>query len=146
MKKLWIPLLVITLAVLVLAGALIYLFVALPGLRQQAEQTPEIEFRSVQDYLTDTWADYAYESLEDGVLTLAYALPGTYEQLKAHGVDAGYDAVAAGHLETAAPLILRGCDIECNVVLREIVIRGISSDGQEVYRASTLTGVTACWD
>lgn len=145
MKKIWIAIAVIVLALLVLAGTLIYLLVALPRLSQQQTETGPGGFLTVEGYVAETWQDYRFVSCKNGVLTLEYNLSGTYAQLQKHGPAAGYDAVAAGHLDTGK-LIRQGCNLRCNVVLREVVVLGISSDGKEVYRASTVDGVTACWD
>ena len=145
MKKFGIPLLAVCLALLVLAGALLWLFLTLPKLGKQAEQTQTLAPKALEEYLKETWPDYRLVGCADGVLTLEYDLPAGYETLQKHGLSAGYDAVAAGHLDTAA-LMIQGADMQCGVVLSEVVVLGISSDGQEVYRASTVDGVTACWD
>lgn len=145
MKKFWLPLLAIGLALLVLGGALVYLLIALPRLTSKPEEPTTPEFASVEDYLAENWTGYRFRSLEDGVLSLDYDLKGSFDQIQKHGAAAGYDAIAAGNLETAE-LIRKGCNMQCDVILREIVIRGVSEDGKQAYTASTLSGVSACWD
>lgn len=145
MKKIWIPIVAILLAVAVLGGALIYLLIAVPRVTSQPEEPTLPEFRSVEDYIATDWKDYRFVRLQNDVLTLEYDLSGSFEQLQKHGVAAGFDAVAAGNLDTAM-LIIKGCNMQCDVVLREVVVLGISSDGQQAYRASTADGITACWD
>ncbi len=144
MKKIWIAILAIALALVILLGALVYLFVVLPRLGKQTEGQREAQ-QSAEAYLEENWPDYRFVSLEDGTLTLEYPLPGSFDQLQKHGPAAGYDAVAEGHLETGT-LILQGCERYCGLKLQELVVIGRSSDDKEVYRASTVEGVTACWD
>ena len=143
MKKIWIAILAIVFALLILVGSMIYLLVVLPRLGKQAQQ--EGGRLSVEAYLEQTWPDYGYVSLEDGVLTLDYRLPGSFEQLQKHGPAAGYDEVAEGHLETGK-LMIQGCERYCGIKLKEVLVIGRSSDDQEGYRAATVNGVTACWD
>ena len=145
MKKIWLLILVILLAVALLGGALIYVLVAVPKLTTQSDEPTMPDFISVEEYIGKEWTEYRFVSLEDGVLTLEYDLTGSFEQLQKHGLAAGYDAVAAGNLESGS-LMIHGCNMQCNVILKELVVCGISSDGKEVYRASSVSGVTACWD
>lgn len=145
MKKFILPLAAILLSLLVLVGVLVYLFIALPKLNSAADGSVQIEQSSVGDYIAAAWPDYRFESLTDGVLTLEYDLNVPFSQVQKYGPQAGYDALAAGHADTAA-LMIHGCMIQCGVQIEEIVVRGMSSDGQEAYRSSNRSGVTACWD
>ena len=145
MKKFLIPVLAIVLAVLVLIGTLVYLLLALPKAGRPKEPAEQTEAKPVADYLAETWPDFALVRCEDGVLTLQYQVKGSYEQIAKHGAAAGYGELAEGHLDTAE-LIRRGCMLQCGLDLTEIIVVGQSEDDQEVYRASTVTGVTACWE
>ena len=145
MKKIWLLIVAILLAVALLGGMLVYLLAALPKATAQPEETTLPDFVGVEDYLAESWPDYRFVSLADGVLTLEYDLAGSFEQLQKHGLAAGYDAVAAGNLDSAG-LIIKGCNMQCNVILREVVVLGVSNDGRQAYRASSVSGVSACWD
>lgn len=143
MKKIILPIVIVLLALCVLAGVLIYLFSAAAKLSGKVEDDEDTQ--QLEDYLASAWPDYEYESYDGKTLTLCRQLNNTFEQLRRFGASAGYAELAEGHLDTAA-LIAYGCTESCGLRVQEVVVRGISSDGQEAYRASTESGVTACWD
>lgn len=145
MKKLIAPLLVVLLAVLILAGVLLWLFFGAANLQKRLEQPEDAALRPLAEYLAADWPGYELDSCEQATLTLRYPVGSTFEQVRRFGEAAGYPELAASQLETAA-LIAYGCETNCGVAIREVVVRGISSDGQEVYRASTESGVQGCWE
>lgn len=158
-KTLLFPVLAIALAMLVLVGALVYLIFALPKLTRgttdlspgaQPAETAAADgdaAQTLREYAAAQFPDYRFVSYdaETSVLTLEYSLNAEYAQLQKHGVAAGYAELAADTLFNAK-LLCDGCQIDCRITVAEVIVRAVSSDGQEAYRASSLYGVTACWD
>ena len=148
-KTVLIPVAVILAALLVLAGTVVFLLAQLPKLTSAGTETTAAPSgdaaQRVEAYVAAQRPDLTFVSCDGAVLTLQYPLNASYAQLEKHGAAAGYGDLADDNL-FSAQLLLEGCTQSCGVTLREVVIIGLSSDGQEAYRASTVGGVTACWD
>ena len=145
-KKVILALAIVFLALLVLIGSLVWLLIAAQGLGGRSGADPE-STQQLQDYFREQWTNYSFHSYDAGTQTLIlhYQVNATYDQVSRHGLSAGFDELAEGHLSTAV-IIGYSCNQYCGVNPREIIIVGISSDGQEVYRASTVSGVVGCWE
>ena len=143
----------IILAALAIALALVVLTVILlllPGLLNRgvngtedgAGRSPD----SVEQYLAENWTTFRLRSWDQTAGSLALDSPWelTYEQMRRHGAEQDFDAMVQGEVENLKSLQL--ClELACGVKPKTITVRGLSSDGQEVYTAD-LNGLrSACW-
>ncbi len=101
---------------------------------------------TVEDYFEKNWPDFCpvYYDRESSAVMLQKQIDATYEQACQFGKEV-YEDLALGHVGTME-VMLDGCEANCSVELSDIVISGISSDGEVIYTVHADGTLTACWE
>ena len=142
MKKFLLIALSLLLVLFLAAGAALWLFISrLPKSPNERQTQP------VEDYLAESWPAFSLAEYDEGAgrLVLEKTLSFTLAQAEKYGAAAGLQELAEGHLDTL-PLILSGVQSRCGVELREVLIRGVTTDGGTAYTVSSDGSVEAVWE
>lgn len=102
----------------------------------------------VETYLTEKWPVFQLRSWDPatGALELDYLLRFTYAQMEKYGgtLDELKD-LPTGNLSTVAALKTAALE-DVGASIRDVTVRGLTTDGQTAYTVYPDGSVTACWD
>lgn len=144
MKKA-IPFIALGLCALLLVSIVVGILWFVKAVKNKTEPKTS-ETLTVEKYFEQNWEDFCpvYYDEETETVILQKQVDCTFEQASRFGKEV-YEDVALGHVDTME-VMLAGCKSTCKVTLSDIVVSGISSDGEVIYTVHADGTLTACWE
>lgn len=127
--------------------AVIEAILGLNGTGDSSTATEKSQEANFVQYLSEEWPDYPYENYEkdSNTLTVRGTAKITLEQAQKYGA-ASYDqALLQTYVDTACA-IEAGVKTDCGLKDVTVILRQYSSDGYEIFTASSNGTIKTCWD
>lgn len=126
-------------------AALMALLVAwIPGGEESAEEPTGSA--DLQAYISQQWEGYTLVSYDESsqCATVRAQSAVTYAQAKQYGADA-YESLMDSYIASARA-IAAGLKMECGISRPVVVLRQLSTDGQEIFSVDSDGKYSACWE